>query len=452
MALAALAMLIGGAAHAAAPYAERVHETVLSNGLKIILLEYHKAPVAVFQLWYRVGSRNEVLGTTGLSHLLEHMMFKGTDRVGPEEYSRVIQRAGGDTNAFTSEDSTTYFATLASDRLGVVIDLEADRLAHLKITEALYEPERNVVKEERRLRTENDPISALFEQLGAAAYTAHPYHAPVIGWMSDIQQSTLDDLLRHFHTYYVPNNAFVVAVGDFDATTLAADIDRAFGAIPPGPMPPSVRAVEPPQQGERRVELRRPAELPFVAAAYHVPNQRSGDAAPLEILAQVLSGGKSTPLYNELVYKRRIARSAGAHYDYMAQDPGLFTVTAQPLPGKSAAVVEQALMAEIEKLQRIPPTDRELQKAKNAIEAEFVFSQDSLFYQGMLLGQFEINGDWRAIDSYLSAVRAVTGADVVRVARAYLVPDNRTVATLVPLPSSGRHGSPPPAMSGGPVH
>lgn len=418
-------------------YAERVRESMLPNGLKLILLEDHKAGVAVFQLWYRVGSRNEVAGSTGLSHMFEHLMFKGTETVGAEEYSRIIQRAGGDTNAFTSQDYTTYFAKLASDRLRVVIDLESDRLAHLKIDESVFGPERDVVAEERRLRTDNDPVSTLFEQLAAAAYTAHPYGAPVIGWMSDIQGMTLDDAMRHFRTYYVPNNAFVVAVGDFDPAALAAEIERAFGWIPSGSTPPFVRALEPPQQGERRVEVRRTAELPYVAAAYHTPNIRSVDAPALEVLAQVLSGGRSTPLHQELVYRRRIAREAGASYDFLSQDAGLFTVSAQPLPGKPASMVERALFDEIEKARRHAPSARALQKAKNAIEAQFVFSQDSLFYQGLLLGQFEINGDWRAIDEYLPAVRAVTADDVLRVARVYLRPENRTVATLVPLASTG---------------
>lgn len=434
----------------ALPYSDRVVERVLPNGLKLILLEDHKAPVAVFQLWYRVGSRNEVLGTTGLSHLLEHMMFKGTEKVGPEEYSKIIQRNGGQTNAFTSSDSTTYFATLASDRLGVVIDLEADRLANLKINDELYGPERDVVKEERRLRTDNEPVSALFEQLSAAAFVEHPYQSPVIGWMNDLDRSTLEDLLRHYRTYYIPNNAFVVAVGDFDAAQLAAQIGAAFSSVPAGPLPPAVRAVEPPQEGERRVQLRRPAELPFVAIGYHVPTSLSPDAPALDVLAEVLAGGKSSRLYEELVYRRRLAREADADYDYFSKDPSLFVLSAQPLPGKSPAQLESALLAEIERIKGTAPSPREMQKAKNAAEAHFVFAQDSLFYQGMLLGQFEVAGDWRRIDGYLDAIRAVTPEDVSRVATIYLDADNRTVATLIPTSTGGA----PPAtrMSRGPVH
>ncbi|MGH7787777.1 MAG: M16 family metallopeptidase, partial [Candidatus Binatia bacterium] len=258
-------LLALGAPAAARSYAERVTERTLPNGLKVILLEDHKAPVTVFQIYYRVGSRNEVLGHTGLSHILEHIMFKGTEKVAPEDYSKIIQRNGGRTNAFTSQDNTTYFATLASDRVGVVIDLEADRMSNLKLTEAIFLPERDVIMEERRLRVDNNPAAALFEQLSATAYSAHTYEFPIIGWMSDIAQTTLEDALRHYRTYYIPNNAFIVAVGDFDSAALIEQISAAFGTIPSGPAPPAVRAMEPVQQGLRRVELKREAQLPFVS-------------------------------------------------------------------------------------------------------------------------------------------------------------------------------------------
>ncbi len=422
-------------AHAALTYAERVQEQVLPNGLKILLLEDHKAPVAVYQIWYRVGSRNEALGRSGLSHLLEHMMFKGTEKVAPEEYSKIIQRNGGNTNAFTSQDYTTYFATMASDRLGVVNDLEADRLAHLTFNDDLYTPERHVVIEERRLRTEDSPVSALFELVNATAYTAHPYGWPVIGWMDDIRQSTLADLQQHYRSYYVPNNAVIIAVGDFHAAELGAEIAKAFGPIPPGDAPPAVRAVEPTQQGERRVVLRREAQLPFIAMSFHTPNVHSADAPALEVLSAVLSGGKSARLYRELVYQKRLAREIGAQYDYTSRDPGSFTLYGQPLPGKKTSELEKAVLAEIKKIQDKGPTESEMAKARNGIEASFIFAQDSLFYQGLLLGQYEIAGDWHLIDRYLPAIRAVTAEDVQRVATFYLSEDNRTVGVLDPLPS-----------------
>jgi zinc protease len=430
----AIAVLVVHPTGAATTYRERVQERTLGNGLELILLEDHKAPVAVLQLWYRVGSRNESPGFTGLSHLLEHMMFRGTEKVGPEEYSKIVQRNGGQTNAFTTQDYTTYFATIASDRLEVVIELEADRMANLVINEALYGPERMVVMEERRLRVDNSPVGALVEQLSATAYLAHPYQYPTIGWMTDIRQSTVADLVRHYKTYYVPNNAFVVAVGDFDSEQLVAAVEAAFGKIPAASMPPSVRGVEPIQAGERRVELHREAELPFVGVAYHVPNLGSRDGAALEVMAQVLAGGESTRLHHELVYKRRLARQAAARYDYTSVDPGLFIAYAQPLPDRSASDVEAALIEQIDKLKEEPPTAKELEKARNAIEAGFVFAQDSLFYQGMLLGEYEVAGDWRRIDEYLPAIRAVTTEDLIRVARVYFDEVQRTVATLEPLP------------------
>jgi len=444
---------LGAAAAGAPSYAERVHERKLANGLKAIVLEDHKAPVGVFEVWYRVGSRNENLGRTGLSHLLEHMMFKGTERVGPEEYSRIIQQNGGNNNAFTSQDATTYFATLASDRLRVAVDLEADRMVNLTLDPALFGPERDVVAEERRLRSEDNPTAALFELIEATAYTAHPYQWPVIGWMKDIQKATRDDLVEHYRKYYTPGNAFVVAVGDVDVQVFLGTLEEAFGSLPQGSPPPEVRSEEPPQQGERRVVLRREAELPYIGIAYHVPSFPHPDSAALEVLARVLSGGKSARLHDALVYRKRLALMAGAWYESKSKDPTLFTLYAQPLPGKKISELEAALLEEVARLQEKAVEARELQKARNGLEAQFVFAQDSLFYQAMLLGQFEVLGDWRWIDRYLPAIRAVTAEDLQRVAAQYLVADNRTVGILEPLPY--RRGRTPAAAApglGGPVH
>lgn len=435
-------------APASRPYVERVQEHRLANGMKILLLEDHKAPVGVVQIWYRVGSRNEQLGKTGLSHLLEHLMFKGTDKIGPEEHSRIIKRNGGNENAFTTEDSTTYFATLASDRLHVVIELEADRMRNLKFDEAQFVPELQVVMEERRLRTDNNPVAALFEQLKAVAYTAHPYQWPVIGWMNDLRLATREDALGHYRRYYSPGNAFAVCVGDFQAGELLSVLEKHFGAVPASPLPPSVYSVEPVQEGERRAVLRRPAQLPFVAVAYHVPNLRSRDSYALEVLSQILAGGRSARLHQDLVYRRRLARSASAAYDLTSADPGLFYLYGQSMPGKSAAELERALLGHVQRLQEEPVSERELQKARNGIEAAFVLAQDSLFYQGMLLGQHEIAGDWRRIDDYIPATREVTAEDLQRVARFHLTAENRTVATLEPLPAPPGQVVPLDAVAG----
>jgi zinc protease len=249
----------------------------------------------------------------------------------------------------------------------------------------------------------------------------------VIGWMNDIAQATLADALQHYRTYYIPNNAFVVAVGDFDSAALTEQISAAFGPISSGGTPPPVLAVEPPQHGTRRTELKREAQLPFVAMAHHVPNLRSADAGALEVLAATLSGGESARLHQELVYRLRLAREAGASYDYTSLDPSLFTVYAQPLPGQSAAGVESALDREIERARTTPPTPRELEKAKNGMEAQFVFAQDSLFYQAMLLGQYEVAGEWRRLDDLLIARGCRRRGEG---GRTYLNRDNRTVGVL----------------------
>jgi len=451
-AVAVLLSLAAPATRAAQTYAERVRETVLPNGLKLLLLEDHKAPVAVMQVWYRVGSRNEQLGRTGLSHLLEHLMFKGTKKVGPEEYSRIIQRNGGNDNAFTADDSTTYFASLASDRLSVVIDLESDRMQNLAFDDSQFTPEQHVVMEERRLRTDNNPVAALFELISSVAYSAHPYQWPTIGWMDDIRQATRADALDYYRTYYSPGNAFVVCVGDFSAETLRDQLTKAFGPVPNGQPVPAVRASEPKQQGERRAVLRREAQLPFVALAYHVPDLHDPDGPVLEVLGAILGGGKSARLYQTLVYDKRLARDVGTGYELTSVDPGLFYLYAQPLPGKPVAQLEKALLAQIDKLQQAPVGTRELTKAKNGLEAQFVLAQDSMFYQGMLLGQYEMVGDWHAIDTYVPNIRAVTAQDLQRVARLYLTADNRTVGTLDPLPGSADRPAPPAMPPAGMVH
>lgn len=449
---ASLSCLFIPTADAALSYQERVREKILPNGLKVLLLEDHKAPVAVVQVWYRVGSRNEELGKTGLSHLLEHLMFKGTQKTGPEEYSKIIQRNGGNDNAFTSNDNTTYFAQIASDRIGVVIDLEADRMHNLSFDDAQFTPEHHVVIEERRLRTEDNPVSELFEVIAAAAYTAHPYQWPIVGWMSDLRQATREDALAYYRRHYTPSNAFVIAAGDFSSDALLAQIEAAFGPIKNGPPPDPVRAVEPQQQGERRTVLRRPAQLPFIALAHHVPNLESADAAALEVLSAVLSGGKSARLYKQLVYEKRIALDVGASFDFTSLDPGLFIVYGQPLPGKPVATLEKELLQQLKQVQDKPVSDTELTKAKNGIESAAVMAQDSQFYQAMLLGQYETAGDWKLIDEFLPRVRAVGAGDVQRVARTYLRADNRTVGILDPLPLDPTKRPPRAGVPAGGVH
>jgi zinc protease len=412
--------------------ASQIQEVVLENGLKVLLLEEHKSPVVTFQVWYRVGSRNEEDGKSGLAHFLEHMMFKGTLKVGPEEYSRIIAKNGGRSNAFTTPDVTVYFATMSRDKIGIAVDLEADRMANALLDGKYFEPEKKVIMEERRLRTEDRPVSSLAEVTAAVAYTIHPYRRPVVGWMQDLENLTREDLRKYYQTFYAPDNAFIVVAGDFSTEEILAKIKAAFGNIPRGPAPPKVRFEEPPQSGERRVVLKKEAELPFVLIYYHVPNVKSPDGFALDLLAVILAGGRSSRLHQDLVYHKRIARRVDADYDGLSIDPTVFSVTAPLMPGKDPLEVERAIYDLLERVKSEPVSDRELEKAKNQIEAAFVFGQDSIFGQAMRVGQYEAVAGWRLLDRYLAGIRKVTPADILRVARKYLDPDQRTVGTLVP--------------------
>jgi zinc protease len=413
---------------------DRVVERVLPNGLKVLLLENHKAPLITFQVWYRVGSRNEAWGKTGLSHMLEHMMFKGTKTVGPEAFSRIIQEHGGRNNAFTSRDFTAYFENLSADQVQVALELEADRMQNLLLREEDFRTERQVVMEERRLRTEDSPRAFLMEQLEATAFQTSPYHWPTIGWMDDLKGLTLRDLQAYYQAYYNPVNAFVIVVGDFETADLMPRIVQAFGAYSKGSVPDQERSVDPPQLGERRLVVKREAQLPFLVMGYHVPNLRRPESYALEVITALLASGKSSRLYQSLARKERLVLDVDADYPLLSRDPGLLTLSAVLLPGKDPAAVERAIDREIVRLQRGPIGERELQKAKNQLEAAFIFGQDSLFYQAMLLARYEITSSWKAIDDYLPAIRRVSVVDIQRVARWYLVPDNRTVGILRPLP------------------
>ena len=411
----------------------QIQEVMLENGLKVLLLENHKSPSVTFQVWYRVGSRNEEDGKSGLSHFLEHMMFKGTPKVGPEEYSRIVAKNGGRSNAFTSTDHTVYFATMSREKIGIAVDLEADRMANALLDGSYFEPEKKVIMEERRLRTEDSPVSSLAEVTAAVAYTVHSYRRPVVGWMQDVENLTREDLRRHYQTYYAPNNAFIVVAGDFSTQEILAKIKTAFGKIPRGPVAPKVKIEEPPQSGERRVILKKEAELPFLLIYYHVPNLHSPDSFALDLLTVVLAGGRSSRLYQDLVYKRQIARSVDSDYDGLSVDPSVFSVTAQVMPEKDPLEVERAIYDLLERVKSEPVGERELEKAKNQVEASFVFGQDSVFGQAMRIGQYESVAGWQLLDSYLAGIRKVTAADILKVAKQYLDTDRRTVGTLIPV-------------------
>jgi zinc protease len=424
---------------------EQVFATVLPNGLKVILLENHKAPLITFQVWYRVGSRNEEWGKTGLSHMLEHMMFKGTQKVGPEEFSRIIQENGGNDNAFTSRDYTAYFENLSADRIQVPLDLESDRMQNLMLRQEDFRTERMVVMEERRMRTEDNPQAYLMEQMEATAFQISPYHWPTIGWKEDITRFTLEDLKKYYRTYYNPANAILVVVGDFQKKDILHGIEQSFGPLPKGAAPNQEMDVDPKQAGERRIAVKKEAQLPFLVMSYHVPNLRHPDSYVLEVTAAILSSGKSSRLHQGLVREKRLVLDADAEHSLLSRDPGLFYLSAQPLPGKEVGEVEKALDQEVERLQKEWVGEPELAKAKNQLEASFIYGQDSLFFQAMLLAQHEIVLNWEAIDDYLPSIRKVTAGDIQRVARQYLTPDNRTAGVLIPLPP--KEGTLPPVGS-----
>ncbi len=413
---------------------ESAQEFVLANGMKVLLAEVPKAPVATIQIWYRVGSRHEVMGRAGLSHMLEHMMFKGTTTHPKGTFSRTIRKNGGNDNAFTSQDFTAYFEILAADRVELALELEADRMRHVIFDEQEFQLEREVVKEERRLRTEDDPQSYLVESLFAQAFMVHPYHWPVIGWFQDLNAMTLEDLKRHYDRYYVPNNATLVIVGDIKASALLPVIKRLFEPIPKGPTPPQPTVVEPDQLGERRIIVKREAQVPFLMVGYRVPNYRNNDSYALTILESILSQGKSSRLYQRLVYDQKLALAVGASYSLLQADPELFYSYVVVKPGQKIEAVEQALYRELERLQTDLVSAQELQRAKNQVESDYVFGLDSNFRQAMLLGQSEtVGAGWRHVGQFLKRMRDVTAEDVRRVARQYFLEDKRTVGILVPI-------------------
>jgi zinc protease len=405
----------------ACPAYAGVGEHVLPNGLKVLVVEDHTSPLVVSQIWYRVGSRDEKSGSTGLSHLLEHMMFKGTEKSGPGEFSREVMRYGGTDNAFTSREYTAFYQILPSDLL---LDPEETLL------------ERNVVMEERRRSYEDDPQNALFEHVTGAAFNVHPYRWPVIGWMSDLANIEREDLAEHYRRYYVPANAFFVVAGDVNEAEVVSKISDYFASMEPGPEKRKLRRKEPPQRGERRINLNREAELPYMVAVYHVPPFPEKDSYALEVLAEILMG-KSGRLYRSLIHEENLAQNVYAGYGGMYMDPFLFILEATAAPGEYIEDVEDALFSEIELLQNERPTAFELKKAKNRLEASFIMGQDSLFYQAMQLGLHEILGDWRLKDKYIGKIRRVTSDDVRRVARKYLTRDNRTVGILIPEKKAG---------------
>ena len=427
----------------AARGATPVLEATLDNGLRVLILEDRRNPLVSVQVWYRVGSRDERPGATGLAHFLEHMMFKGTPAHPKGTFSRAVESNGGHDNAFTTPDTTSYFVNIAADKVDEVLQLEADRMRNLLLDPAEIDAERQVVMEERRMRTEDSPDGLLAEEVMATAFGAHPYRWPVIGWMEDIGRIEATELRAFYDLYYRPNNAVLVVVGDVRPPELLARIRTLFGPIARGPKTPAVTAVEPPQRAERRVTLRSAvARLPALTLTWLVPNFSSPDAGALEVLEGVLSTGRASRLHRRLVVETGLALDTEADYSYGSVDPNLFWLSARPAAGVGLEALERALLDELERLKREPIDAEELARAQQQIEASFVWGQDSIYSRAATLARFERMGSWRRADDYVASIRAVTAADVQRVARTYFPVDRKTVGVLLPEAPAGGPGSP----------
>ncbi len=413
-------------------FADRVRAARLANGLSLLVEPDPSIPNVALYIFYRVGSRNERPGLTGLSHFFEHMMFNGTRRKGPKVLDRVMETAGGRNNAYTSQNLTVYQDWFPSEALETVIDLEADRMADLALDPVVVESERAVVAAERRAMTESDNHALMEERLWATAFTAHSYRWPVIGWSEDIAAWRIEDLAAFYKTYYAPGNALVVAVGDVDAERFFALAERTFGLVRPGAPPPVVAAVEPPQRGERRAELARPAQLAAFIAAWHVPAARHADGYALRVLETLLLAGQSSRLYGRLVDHERAALAVSGGFD-AAFDPTLFFVMCEMSEGVAAARGESLVVEEIARLAADGPSEAELAKAKRIRLADAYRGLKTISGRAHDLGLSEIYfGDWREGFRVEEAYGRVTADDVRRVARAYFTPENRSVVTLVP--------------------
>jgi zinc protease len=429
----------------ARPSAIQVVETQLNNGLRVILQEDHSAPIVSVWTWYRVGSRNELPGKTGLSHWVEHMQFKGTASIEKGQIFRDVSRVGGTLNALTSHDWTAYFETVPSHQIDLPLRIESDRMLGSLFAPDEVESERTVILSERQ-GAENNPGYALYEEVVGSAFHAHPYRHMVIGYDRDLRAITRDDLYAHYRRYYHPANAFIVAVGDFDGSDLLDRLDRAFGAIPGGePLPRSIGVEEPDQPGERRVLLRRPSGVPYLRLAYHAPGGADADAVPLLVAEAILSGGqpmgfagggamgRSSRLYKALVASG-LARAAGSDMS-LNVDPFLFQIGVTGLPGSDLSELERVADGEVQRMQQdLVPVD-ELQRALRQLEAQFVYSSEGMTNQAYWFGQWEILDDWHRATSLPDEIRSVAADDVRRVAQRYLLPERRTVGWLVPLAS-----------------
>ncbi|HBA32722.1 MAG TPA: peptidase M16 [Gammaproteobacteria bacterium] len=433
-----LILLVLFATQAGASEPAKVHEHQLENGLKVLVQVDSRSPIVVQQVWYKVGSSYETGGITGISHVLEHMMFKGTERFKAGEFSEIIARNGGRENAFTGRDYTAYFQTVAKDRLPLVMEMEADRMQGLKLDEQEFVKEIEVVIEERRSRTDDKPRSKLFEQFSATAFLTDPKRNPVIGWRADLEALTLNDLQAWYQKWYAPNNATLVVVGDVDPQTVFQLAKKYYGPLKPMPVGQLKPRPEISQNGPRRLRLKIEAKLPYLLMGVKVPTVFDAvepwEPYALSVLAAVLDGGESARFADRLVRDQQIANQAGAGYDMFDRGTGLFLFDGTPASGQTVKAVEEALLEQIALVQKEGVGEAELEKVKTNVVASDVYERDSVFYQAMKLGRLETVGlSYNTLDDYIDKIRSVTAEQVQAVAKKYFLDEKLTVAVLEPL-------------------
>ena len=427
------------AVSAAQASSNEIQEFTMANGMKVLVKEDHRAPIVVSQVWYKVGGSYEHSGITGVSHVLEHMMFKGTKKHAAGEFSRIIAENGGRENAFTGKDYTAYFQQLEKSRLKVSFEMEADRMRNLTLPEEEFKKELAVVMEERRMRTEDKASALTAEQFYATAFTNNPYHQPIIGWMNDLENMKVSDLREWYEKFYAPNNATLVVVGDVNAEDTFELAKKYFSELKPSNIAETKSRLDAAQKGERRITIKAPARLPYMVMGFKVPSYKtakeSWEPYALDVLAYVLSGGNSSRFAKSLVRKQQIAVKVDTGYGIFSRLDELFSIDGTPAAGYNVKQLEEAINKEIEKVKNTQVTDKELARIKAQTIAEKVYEKDSVFYQAMQIGMLETVGlDWRLNGEYTKNIRKVTAEQIQAVAKKYLVKDTLTVAVLDPQP------------------
>lgn len=430
-----------------------VHEYQLKNGLKLVVKENHRAPVVITQVWYKVGSSNEHNGITGISHALEHMMFRGTKNYSAENFLQTIAENGGEQNAFTSSDYTAYYEIMSNDKLPLIFKLEADRMRNLLLRPEDFSKEIQVVMEERRMRTEDDPQQLTHERFMAAAHIANPYHHPVIGWMDDLKHMTVNDLRQWYNTWYAPNNAILVVVGDVKPDDVYQLAQKYFGSIPKSELPALKPEKEIKSLGIRTVTVAAPAQLPFLLMGYNTPVVTTATEKwqpyALLVLAAVLDSGDSSRLESRLVRGSQLVSQIDVDYNLYSRLDNLLAISATPAPGHTIDQIQNAILDQIKQLQDQPVAAAELERVKAQVIAGKIYQKDSLSSEASEIGALEAIGlSWREADHAIAEIQKITPEQVQAVAREYLITKNLTVAVLQPLPIKNPTKPMPPRSLG----